>query len=311
MEIKKYLKANLSIYLTYLLVKKRWYNLLYDDRDFLRKKYRHTYGCCPKIENPKTFYEKLIWSMLNHRNELYIKCADKYEVRNYVKIKVGEEYLLKNYAIYYKAEEIKLNELPESFVLKATHASGWVLICANKSELDIKKTLRLVRFWLLNNYYNFDREWHYNYMPKRVVCEEYIGDKNGTPPMDYKIYCFSGEPKLIQLDIDRFTDHKRNLYDIEWNLVKEKKPLRVPDFSKKYEKPRNFNKMLEIARKLSKDFKHVRIDLYNLDGKIFFGEMTFFCGGGTEFFASEEIHKLVGSWFDLPEANISSLIMKN
>ncbi len=306
-KVRKMLRANLTIYFSYLWLRKGWYNLFYNDKDFLFKQYKQTYGIYPEISNPKTFYEKLIWSLLNHRNKLFIKCADKYEVREYVRIKVGDQYLIRNYAIYVNYEDFKYEDLPSSFALKATHASGWNLICADKSKLNRNKTLRLLRFWLSNNYYQFDREWPYNYMPKRVICEEYIGTPDGTVPMDYKIYCFSGEPKLIQLDIDRFKDHRRNLYDIEWNLVKEKKPYREPDLTKIYEKPKNFGKMLEIARILSKDFKHVRIDLYNLEGKILFGEMTFFCGGGTEFFASEEIHLLVGSWFDLPKANIGIL----
>jgi hypothetical protein len=305
MKTRKILKNNLTVYFAYLLFKKGWYNLLYSDRDFFLKQYKKTYGVYPDLDNPKTFYEKLIWSMLYHRNELYIKCSDKYEAREYVRLKVGEEYLIKNYGIYNKLEEVKFSELPSSFVLKATHASGWNLICCNKSKLNIQKASKLLNFWFSHNYYEFDREWPYNFMPKRVICEEFIGSDSCKAPNDYKIFCFSGEPKIIELHIDRFTDHKCYIFDIEWNLIEEAQSYLMPALSKDFQKPKNLEQMLEVAGKLSKDFEHVRIDLYNLDGKIYFGEMTFFCGGGVDYFSSKEFHELVGSWFNLPKANIS------
>ncbi len=307
MKIKEILKDNLTLYHSYLLIRKEWYKLFYTDSAFHFKQYKKAYGKNPDLTNPKTFHEKLIWSMLNHRNELYIKCADKFEVRDFVKTKVGEEYLIKNYGIYNRYEDIKFEELPGSFVLKATHASGWNLLCCNKENLNIHKASKALKFWLSHNYYEFDREWPYNFMPKRVICDEYVCTKKGIPPMDYKIYCFNGEPKYIQLDIDRCTCHKRNIYDIEWNLMKDIVIVYPQDFSKVYEKPLNFEKMLEVARKLSGSFEHVRIDLYNLDGKIYFGEMTFFSGGGiSDYYNSSDFHLLVGSWFNLPEANIHS-----
>ena len=280
-------------------------NLFYNDEGFYRKEFKKTYGRYPDIKNPKTFNEKLIWSMLNHRNDIYIKCADKYEVREIVKMKVGVQYLVKCYDIYDKLEQIKFEKLPDSFVMKATHASAWNLICLNKKELKFKKELKVFKYWLTHNYYNFYREWPYNYMQKRIICEQYIGDKHGNPPMDYKIYCFNGVPKVIQLDIDRFKNHKRNIYNTEWELLKDAVIVFDQDFSREYEKPKNFEEMLDIAGKLSQGFEHVRIDLYNVEGKIYFGEMTFFSYAGTGgVVKSDEFHLLLGSWFNLPKANI-------
>ncbi len=310
MNARKLLKENLTIYITYLLLKKLWYMSLYNDRDFFIKKYKKTYGVNPNLEDPKTFYEKLIWSMLNHRNELYIKCSDKFDVREYVKMKVGDEYLIKYYAVYNNIGEIELNKLPDSFALKATHASGWNLICANKRKLNFRKTLRLLKFWLSHNYYEFDREWPYNYMPKRVICEEYIGAKDGTVPIDYKFFCFNGEPKIIELHMDRYTNHTCFIYDTEWNLINETNSYFEHYLAKDFQKPGNLDQMMDVARKLSRDFEHVRIDLYNIGGKIYFGEMTFFCGGGVDYFSCIKFNQVVGSWFNLPKANINSHKMK-
>ncbi len=306
MEISRFLKTNLDIYHTYLLIKKGWNRLLYNDRSFFRKQYKSTFGVYPDLENPKTYCEKLVWSMLNYRNEMFVQCADKYNVREFVKRKVGEKYLVQCYNIYERLEDVDFEKLPSSFVIKATHGSGWNLICSNKKNLNIARSLKMLKFWLAQSYYEFDREWLYKGLKKRIICEEFIGSEDGTPPLDYKIFCFGGVPKLIQLDIARFKKHKRNIYDVEWNLIKQVETKFEKDLKHIYQKPKNLDEMLIVAAKLSKGFEHVRVDLYNVDGKIYFGEMTFFHGGGVnDFFKPKEFELLVGSWFNLPKANHS------
>ena len=299
------------IYYSYYRIKNLLNRLVYNDFDFYKKNYRKTHGEYPDLKNPKSFSEKLVWSLLNYRDKRFIQFADKYDVKEFIKNCIGEKYIIKTYELYNKLEEINIDKLPNSFVLKATHASGWNLICNNKKEFNQEKTKRILKYWLKHSYYSTNREWPYKYMKKRIICEEYIGSDDGTPPMDYKIFCFEGEPKLIQLDINRFQDHKRNIFDISWNQIKNVEIAHEQDYSKVYEKPRNLEEMLDIARKLSNGFEHVRIDLYNMDGKIYFGEMTFFHGAGIfEYFRPKEFHILVGSWFNLPKANIDSFYDK-
>lgn len=306
-KLRKSLKNMPLIYYSYYWLKNKLNQVLYNDEKYFCNIYKKTHGAYPDLENPKTFSEKLVWSLLNHRDVLYVKYADKYAVREFVKICIGEKYLIKCFAIYTKIEEIDFDNLPNSFVLKATHASGWNLICPNKLELNQRKSRRILKYWLSHNYYSTNREWHYKSMPKRVICEEFIGNKDGTPPIDYKILCFNGIPKLILLDIGRFKHIRRNIYDIDWNQYKDIEITFEQDHSREYEKPKNLEEMLDIARKLSKGFEHVRIDLYNVDGKIYFGEMTFFHGAGVySTYSPKNIDLLIGSWFNLPKSNLET-----
>lgn len=306
--LRKALRKNIRFYYSFLWLKNKLNNLRYNDKEFYLRKFKKSHGEYPDLETPKAFSEKLVWSMLNYRDKRYIMCADKYAVRTFVKNTIGEEYLIKCYDIYNKIEDINFDKLPNKFVLKATHASGWNIICPNKNEINEKRTLYSLKHWFTQNYFNYNREWHYKYMPKRVICEEYIGLKDGTPPMDYKILCFNGIPKLILLDIARFKHLQCNIYDVEWNQIKDVQISHEQDYSKEYEKPKNLEEMLDVASKLSKGFEHVRIDLYNIDGKIHFGEMTFFHGAGVySTYRPKEFDLLIGSWFQLPKANLDIL----
>lgn len=305
--LRKALIDNPLIYFSYFRIRNILNHILYNDVEFYSKNYKRTHGEYPDLTNPKTYSEKLIWLMLNHRDERYVQYANKYDVREFVKNSIGEKYLIKCYDIYSNIEDINFDDLPNSFVMKATHASGWNLICQNKNEINKRKTFRVLNYWLKHNYYNFNREWPYKFMNQQIICEEYIGSENGTPPMDYKIFCFDGVPKLIQLDIARFKYHQRNVYDIEWNQIKDVEIAHEQDYTIKYEKPKNLEVMLNVASKLSKGFEHVRIDLYNVDGRIYFGEMTFFHGAGVyEYFRPKEFHQLLGSWLNLPKANVDT-----
>ncbi|PRD46849.1 ATP-grasp fold amidoligase family protein [Sphingobacterium haloxyli] len=303
----KRLKDIPFVYHSYLNLKNSINNALYTDYAFCRKTYKKTHGEYPNIDLPQTFSEKLLWSMFNHRDQVYIQCADKFEVRDYVKRKIGEEYLINSFGVFDHVDSIDFRSLPNQFVIKATHGSGWNIIVEDKDRENISNIRKRIRYWLKTNYFEFNREWPYKYMKKRVICEEFIGEERGTPPEDYKFFCFNGEPKLIQLDIGRFTSHKRNVYDTEWSRIGGVEIAHEQDENNIYPKPKNLKEMIDVARKLSEDFNHVRIDLYNVQGKVYFGEMTFFHGAGSaEYFRPKEFHLQLGEWFDLPSENINS-----
>jgi len=269
------------------------------DEQYLKLIYRAETGKKLDLENPKSFNEKLQWLKLYDRNPEYVKLVDKYEVRKYIAEKIGEEYLIPLIGVYNSVDEIDWNNLPQKFVLKCTHGSGCNIICKDKSELNINLAKKKLNKWMKKNWYWFGREWPYKYIKPRIICEKYMVDESGKELKDYKIFCFNGEPKVIQVDYNRFINHKRNLYDLEWNYM----PLSIKypnDPNKIINKPQRLGEMLNIARILSKDYPHVRVDFYSINEKIYFGELTFYHGSGFEKFEPESYNYVFGSWLQLP-----------
>lgn len=250
------------------------------------------------LKNPELYNDKLQWLKLYWRDDLAILCADKYEVREYVKQTIGYEYLNELFGVYDSIDQINIDSLPNQFILKGTHGSGFNIICLDKGMFNQNKEFKKLDLWLRINYFYKGREWVYQTIQPRIIAEKYLCDTHGNPPMDYKIYCFNGIPRLIQVDIDRFNHHKQNFYDCEWNFrdvhiwCENDKELMI-------DKPLNFDKMLEISCVLSKPFPHVRVDLYNLEGKILFGELTFFHLNGYMPFIDSSLEKEMGDWLDL------------
>jgi hypothetical protein len=199
-------------------------------------------------------------------------------------------------AIFPNTRCINFNNLPDKFVLKATHDSGSVLIVKNKADIDFRK-LDEIEFKLKINYGYLTKEWVYNDIKPRIIVQEYLEESEGVPLKDYKVFCFNGEPKIIHVDLDRFYDHKRNFYDINWNRL----DLEVLYPNAKYEvdKPELLEEMLDKSKFLAKPFNHVRIDWYICKRKLIFGEMTFFHGSGFEKFNKYEWELKLGSWFDI------------
>lgn len=233
-------------------------------------------------KNPKYFGEKIQWLKLYGNLEKYSKYTDKYVVREYVTSKIGEEYLIPLIGIYKEIEEINYEKLPEKFVLKNNNGSAMNLIVNDKNSLNINKTNKILKKWLKSKYYKIKKENQYKYVDNKIIIEKYISDKNGEL-LDYKFFCFDGEPLFLKVDYDRFSNHTSNFYDMNWNKL-ELRELGYENYNKKTTAPTNFNKMVEIAKKLSKDFQFVRVDLYNLDGKIYFGELTFTPASGKNSF---------------------------
>ncbi len=244
------------------------------------------------IKEPSTFNEKIQWLKLNNKDKRLSIFADKIEVREFIKTKIGEEYLVPIHKIYNSYKEIKPENLPQSFVLKAAHGSGWNILCKDKTELDFSKLKQKVKKWGNSNYYWVGYEYAYKQIPHRFICEKLLLDEYNNIPMDYKIFCFNGMPTFIQVDLDRFTDHSRLFYDLDW----EKMDMAIGYKPSKTNvlKPKKLDKMLEISSILSKGFNFVRIDLYNCDGSIYFGEITFYPGEGSEKFTPQELDKKYG-----------------
>jgi len=274
----------------------------FSDEEYIRLLFNKSFGRNPDIEHPKTFNEKLQWLKLYYRDQRMAACADKFEVRGYLE-KMGHGHILNTlYGVYENPSSIDISRFPERFVLKATHGSGWNIICKDKSAYDWKGWKLVMKSWLKQNLYYVGREWVYKDMKPRIICEKYIEVPDGEP-FDYKFFCTNGIVQFIQvLDYSPNT-FQGNLYDTEWNIMKEK--FAVMGSPKSVEKPSSLDEMMQIARDLSSGFPFARVDLYQSEGKVIFGELTFFPGSGFFKFEPEEFDLQLGSKLKLPEKNFN------
>lgn len=263
--------------------------LLVSDEKYARKRYFRKFGVPLNLDNPKTFMEKMQWLKLNDRRDIQTICADKIAVREYVKKKIGKEYLIPLEKILDKASELKEKNIPYNYpvIVKCNHNSAAYTIVRDKSKIDWRK--ERVKFYnlLRQNYYNQAREWQYKNIKPKILIEKLLTDKKGNIPKDFKLFCFDGVTKFIQVDIDRQKQAKRNFYDIKWKLL----PLKLNlENGEPVEKPKNLDLMIDLAYKLSNDFPFARVDFYSLDDKIYFGEITFHPGSGFGFYNSEGLY---------------------
>lgn len=228
------------------------------------------------LNNPKTLNEKLQWMKFNYRFPLQTVVSDKILVRKYVEEKIGSTYLIPCYGVWDNVDDIGFNNLPDKFVLKCNHDSGGIVICRDKEKLNINRAKRKLRRSLKINFYYIGREYQYKNIKPRILCEQYISDGNYVP-IDYKIYCFNGVPDSILVCTDRFSGDANkasyNFFDEDWNFLPYNNGDSIDD-SPNIKKPENLKEMLDIARKLSEDFIFARIDLYDINGSIYFGEIT-------------------------------------
>ncbi|WP_448379491.1 ATP-grasp fold amidoligase family protein [Fervidobacterium sp.] len=273
---------------------------LIPDKAYLKLKYRIIFGKKLNLNNPQTFNEKLQWLKLYDRNPMYTMLTDKYEVRKYVAEVIGEEHLIPLLGVWERFEEIDFDKLPNEFVLKPTHTSGDIFICKDKSKVDLTELRKIVNKWLKREYYWFHREWPYKNIKPRIIAEKYMVDDSGVELKDYKFMCFNGKPKILFVASNRHLEGgvKIDFYDLDWNLLPFERHYKRS--GKVMPKPRSFNKMIEIAEKLSQGIPFVRVDLYEVDGHPYFGELTFYPGAGFEEFTPEEWDYIIGSWLQLP-----------
>ena len=272
------------------------------DEKYLKLMYWANTGKKLNLENPVTFNEKLQWLKLYDRKPEYTKMVDKYEAKKYVADIIGEEYIIPTLGVWDKFEDIDFTKLPNQFVLKPTHASGNVFICKNKDEIDYKKLKKTVQKWLKRNYYLVHREWPYKNVKPRIIAEEYMEDQIGEL-IDYKVYAFNGQCDYVMVCFDRIKGETKFIYyDRNWNIKKEfsKDGIKYGD-TIKIEKPKNLDKMFEFAEILSKNIPFIRVDFYESNGNLYFGELTFFPGAGFEEFTPEEWDYKIGDMLELPK----------
>lgn len=248
---------------------------------YLRWLYKKKIGRSLNLHDPKAYTEKIQWAKLHDCTPIKTKLSDKYLVREWVSERVGEEYLIPLLGVWDKYSDIDFESLPNSFVLKTNHGSGTVFVVKDKSEFDEKKCKTLFNDWMHTDYsYVFGLELQYTNIKRKILAEEYL-DAKGKELQDYKFLCFDGKPYFCWVDLDRFSNHKRNIYDLDW-VLQPWNQYTYGNSAIEIPKPKNFDKMVEIASVLCQGFSHVRVDLYNIEGKIYFGEMTFTNGSGYE-----------------------------
>ncbi|MBU2938625.1 glycosyl transferase [Lacinutrix sp. C3R15] len=285
---------NVYEYLRYALI---------PDKTVIKKEFKTNLGYTPNFENPKTFNEKLQWLKLNDRTPLHTICADKYKVREYVKEKIGEDYLIPLVLETKNVRDIVPENLPDyPFIIKTNHDSSGGIIVRDKSKhnwINVQNTL--AKFLNINYYYRY-KEWQYKNIERRVVVEKLLMDENGGIPFDYKMHYFNGKLIFTQVDIDRQIDHRRNLYDANWNLLDIQWIYKT---GRDVEKPKLYDKMIALGETFAKDFCYIRVDFYHVNDKIYFGELTFHAESGcgaftpghydTDFGELLKLHKTVVS----------------
>ena len=263
------------------------------------------------LENPLYFNEKLWWLKLNNRDPLLTKCSDKYKVRQYVEECGYKDILIPQIDVYNNADEIDFDKYKYPVVLKCNKDSGGHVFYDPNSVTQFNKNeaVKRLNHALKQKYYLISREWNYKNIPPKIVVEKVMRDKNGNLPSDYRFFCFDGVPKFMMMDFGVMTEdghHKfefpRNIYDMDFNLM----PVRFgrDNYHGKVEKPLNYERMIEIAGVLSKPFPMCRVDLYNIDGVVYFGELTFYHGGCCQEITPEKWDLLFGSWIDLNSKKI-------
>lgn len=250
------------------------------------------------LKNPETFNEKIMWLKLNKYtdNELITSCVDKYEVRKYIKESESEEILNDLISVYNTPEEIDFDKLPNQFVLKCNHGAGYNIICKDKSKIDFEKIKSILNKWLKEDYWALYSEMQYKNVKRKIICEKYLESNRYQSLEDYKVYCFNGKPKFIMVCIGRNTGKTKYYFlDKNWKIMKiNKLGLETPE-NFKINKPKCIDEMFSYAEKLSKPFKFVRVDFYDCNDKVIFGELTFTPSACVDTNYTEEAQKELGN----------------
>lgn len=276
------------------------FNLLYKTSPELELKlmFKLKQGYALDLKKPQTYNQKLQWIKLYDKNELMPLCCDKYTVREYVENKGCADILNKIYWHGYNPDDIPYDKLPDKFVIKVTHGSTFNIIVKDKSKLDKIQTSRILKKWLNAKFLACYGEWFYGKVKPRVIVEKYLEDGQKDGLLDYKVFCFNGKAQLVDIHSGRFGEHKRNIYDLDWNFLK--------DVKFKYEhgeiipKPTKLADLIKYAEILSSDFYHARVDFFIVNNEIYFGEITFTNGAGFDHITPYDFDKKMGDMLMLP-----------
>ncbi len=271
---------------------------LLSDEQYLKMVYRIRTGKKLDLKNTKLFNEKLQWLKLHDRKPVYTNLVDKYKVREVIKTKIGDQYLIPLLGVWDKPEDIDFDSLPNQFVLKCNHDSQGVIICKDKRQLDIASTVKKLRIAQDRDFTFLTKEYAYNNVERKIIAEQYMDDGTGELK-DYKILCFSGEPRIIEVHSGRFGEqHFQDFYDAEWNKLSISQ-FGLPNAPVPFERPVVLDEMLNLSRILSHVCVHIRVDWYVVEGRLYFGELTFFDASGFDEFEPDEWNKILGDWIDL------------
>jgi hypothetical protein len=271
------------------------------DKPYLELLYKSQMDQNLDLVNPTLYNEKLQWLKLYDRNPLYTDYVDKYKVRNHISNTIGENYLIPLINVYDSVNEINWDELPNKFVLKCTHGSGTNIICKDKKKLNIEEAKKNLNKWMKTSWYWFGREWPYKGIKPKIICEKFMLDEEGDQLKDFRFFCFNGEPKFVAVDFNILEKSRtrRNLYDLDWNLLDA--GISYPrNLEQKVEKPMQLSEMINLAKKISKNIPHVRVDFYSIGSDVYFGEMTFYHQVGLGRIYPREFEKKMGDWIKLP-----------
>ena len=271
---------NIKYRLFNYLRKIKFTNIL-SDKTFLKILYFVKMEKKLDLENPQTYSEKLQWLKLHDRNPEYTKMVDKYEAKEYVRKIIGDQYIIPTIGIYNSFDEINFDELPNQFVIKCTHDSGGLVIVKDKNSIDLNSIKRKINTSLRRNYYYSNREWPSENVKPRIIIEKYMEDKKSAFMKDYKFFCFDGVPVVMYLSegLENHNTARMSFFDMNFQLMDfKRRDYKLMDYTP--DKPKNFDKMKEFASILSQNIPHVRVDFYEINGNLYFGELTFFtCSG--------------------------------
>jgi len=298
-----FIKTKTKVNCAYVYKNQYLINLL--EERFVNHQYRSVFNKNPDLHFPQTFNEKIQWLKLyGERNSAFTNLVDKLSVREFVGNRIGEKYLTNLLGVYDDVRQINYEKLPDKFVLRLNHGSGWNIICKDKQELNWIRAQEKLERWINSNYYDISKEWVYRDIKPKILCEsflsndlDYYGDES-IGLLDYKFFCFDQEPQFVQVDIDRYSDHKRNFYDLNW--VKQPFTTAHSQYAGHIPQPQNFEEMKRVVKELCPKYPFARVDLYNLQGKIYFGEITFFQEGGHGAFFPDEYDVELGKLIKLP-----------
>jgi len=268
------------------------------DRLVVARSFREKFGRKPNLRNPTTFNEKVLYKMLHDRRPILTRIADKIRMRDYVVEKIGAQHVTKAYQICDATSEVDWQTLPQRFVIKANHGSAMNIIVSDKDRLDIAETVSILDAWLARNFYFHLREWAYRDIRPGILIEENLSDYAGIAPIDWKFFTFEGRVELLQVDLDRFTGQRRNLYDRQLRRLSARSThppaARDPPF------PKNIETMFSLAEQLGHGLDFVRVDLYNVGGRILVGELTNYPAAGLERYDPLEFEVALGRKWRLP-----------
>lgn len=297
------LKKRTCFFYLFRIIQYLGFTKLLSDECYLKLMYKAYVGKSLNIKKPVTFSEKIQWLKLYNRNYKFNDMVDKYNSKKYVSDIIGEQYIIPTIGVWDSFDEINFEILPEQFVLKCTHDSHSVYICKNKNSFNIHEAKKIIDKGLNRNGYDYGREWPYKNVKPRIIVEKYMENNNSTDLIDYKFFCFDGRPFLCQVFNNRRTNETIDFFDMNWNHIVLQgiaKPYK-PFYDKEISKPLTFENMKKFAAILSRGIPFLRVDFYEIDGHLYYGELTFFPASGFGEFQPDEWNYELGNLIVLPD----------